>query len=142
MGKGTLNEVAKALMIDYYAMFFRILKTKREITTKEMFGRVTRIAAKYKDVDSVMNVSWKNGKIEKGICIITDWKNFAIVWQSNDGEIPTMERVVTAEEYEDFMKEVKPILEIQYLPTQEPPIEVEEAEGIITDILKKAFSNK
>lgn len=91
-----------------------------ELTTWNFLVEVNNIVSKYKGVDCLMNVNFANGNVTQCICVITDWEPGAIVFQSDDGELPLM-RAVFPEDYIDFMKDMEPIFDIKYpeLPEEE-----------------------
>lgn len=82
-------------------------------TAWDFLVEANAIISKHKGVDCLMHVNFVNGNVMQCMCIATDWEPGAIVFQSDDGEVP-MARIVYPEEYEDFMNEIKPIITADY----------------------------
>ena len=87
--------------------------TDEELTTWNFLNEVNNIISKYKGIDCLINFNFANGTIVQCMCIITDWQPGALVFQSDDGNIPIM-RLVYPEEYEEFMNQVQPIFNSEY----------------------------
>jgi len=84
-----------------------------EFTTWNFLNEVNKIVSKYNGLDCLMNFNFVNGNIVQCICIITDWIPGALVFQSDDGDIPLM-RIVFPEEYADFMGKVQHLFDFDY----------------------------
>ena len=90
------------------------------LTTWNFFIEVNNIVSKHKGVDCLMHINFLNGSIVQGMCVITDWKPGALVFQSDEGELPVA-RVIHPDEYESFMKEILKFIDANYpaLPTED-----------------------
>lgn len=99
-------------LIDECGALFDTLSDE-ELTTWNFIKEVNDIVAKYKGIDCLTNFNFANGNIIQCMCIITDWQPGALVFQSDDGNIPIM-RLVYPEEYEEFMNQVQPIFNSEY----------------------------
>ena len=84
-----------------------------ELTTWNFISEVNNIVSKHKNLDCLTNFNFANGNIIQCMCIITDWKPGALVFQSDDGDLPTM-RVVYPEEYGEFMKKMESVFNAEY----------------------------
>jgi cell division protease FtsH len=84
-----------------------------ELTTWNYLIGVNNIIYHYKGMDCLMHFNFANGNITQCICVITDWKPGALVFQSDDGNLPKM-RIVFPEEYIEFMKSMEPIFDVDY----------------------------
>ena len=99
-------------IIDECEKLYDVL-TDEKLTTWNFLNEVNNIISKYKGIDCLINFNFANGNIVQCICIITDWTPGALVFQSEDGNIPVM-RVVYPEEYVDFMNKVQHIFNSDY----------------------------
>lgn len=99
-------------IIDECGKLFDTL-TDEELTTWNFLNEVNNIVSKYEGIDCLINYNYANGSIIQCMCIITDWNPGALVFQSNDGDIPVM-RVVFPEEYVEFMSKVEHIFNSDY----------------------------
>lgn len=84
-----------------------------ELTTWNFLREINNIVTKYKGIDCLTNFNYVNGNITQCMCIITDWQPGALVFQSNDGDIPIM-RVVYPEEYIEFMEKMESLFNFEY----------------------------
>lgn len=84
-----------------------------EFNTWNVFMAINHVASELQGLDCLMNMTFSNCVITQGICVITDWKPGAVVFQSDNGDIPKM-RIVFPEEYVEFMKKVEPLFDVEY----------------------------
>ncbi|MBE6160321.1 MAG: hypothetical protein E7157_04675 [Lactobacillales bacterium] len=87
--------------------------SNEELTTWNFLKEVNNIVSKYKGIDCLTNFNFANGNIIQCMCIITDWQPGALVFQSDNGDIPMM-RLVYPEEYVEFMNKIQPIFDSDY----------------------------
>ena len=86
-----------------------------QLSTWNVFVSANNIAAKYDNVECMMNLTFGNGDVTQGICVITDWEPGALLLQSDDGSIPKL-RVVFPEEFAEIMLMLEPIFTAEYPP--------------------------
>lgn len=82
---------------------------KNDLNTDYLFSMINKIASNYKNIDSILNVTYQNGVISQGICLITDWEPGALVFQSEDGKLLRI-RVILEDEYNKFMLDNQEVL--------------------------------
>ena len=96
----------------------------QKLTVWNFFRKVNDIVGLHKGIECLINVTIYNGNIVKALCVITDWKPGALVFQSDEGEPPKM-RLVYPEEYVAFMEKVMPIFDTTYPPIPEDQLSEE-----------------